>query len=211
MAIACDQIEQVAASLTERLGVRSVLRDALVPLRTKLPRVARSDAPVFLRGARGAEAERVARAVHYLSPRAAFPFITIACRSLPEASLRRALFGPEEVLADLFEPSGMMHAAAGGTLFLNEVEHLGVAAQGRLLRWLRERAPGDARVIFGANTDLRSLVEQGHFRPDLYYRINVIPLSLPPSGAIGGEVSGNSGYQVSLATARHDLQDARWQ
>ncbi|MBI2455844.1 MAG: sigma 54-interacting transcriptional regulator [candidate division NC10 bacterium] len=93
MAIPRELIERIVPSLTERLGMPLVLGGELVSLRTKLPRVARSDAPVLLRGPCGAEKERVARAVHYLSCRAAFPFITITCGKLTEEGLRRALFG----------------------------------------------------------------------------------------------------------------------
>lgn len=178
MAISREQIHQVAASLTERLGLRSVLGDELGTHRPKLPRVARSDAPVLLSGVHGAEAERVARAVHYLSPRAGSAFIAIPCGSLSEAALLRTLFGPEETLADLFESMGTMRRASGGTLFLDEVEHLGATAQTRLLRCLRGRTPEDVRFICATHTDLRLLVEQGHFRADLYYRINVISLTL---------------------------------
>lgn len=183
MAIPRELIERIVPSLTERLGMPLVLGGELVSLRTKLPRVARSDAPVLLRGPCGAEKERVARAVHYLSCRAAFPFITITCGKLTEEGLRRALFGPEATPADLLDPGGLVRAAAGGTLFLDEVEHLGAAVQGRLLRWLRGRAPGESRVICGTHADLWKLVEQGSFRPELYYRINVISLILLSSVA----------------------------
>lgn len=187
-----EQIEEVVGSLTERFGLRWALEGELVPVRATLPRVARSDAPVLLRGVRGRERERVARAMHYLSPRAASPFITITCGSLPEASLQKALFGVERSVTDLLEPGGLMQATAGGTLFLDQVEQLGSVAQGRLLRWFRARASDKARIICGTSTDLQALVEEGHFRSDLYYRINVISLVLPPSEA-GGRRTGRNG------------------
>lgn len=183
MAIASDRINQTVASLTERLGLRSVFTGDLMVLRTKLPRVARSDVPVLLRGGRGEQSERIARAVHYLSPRAGLPFIAIGCGRLTQAGLQRALFGRERTLTDLTEPSGLIRAAAGGTLFLDEVEKLDAIGQGRLLRWLREVGAEAVRIVCGTHTDLGSLVERECFRPDLYYRINVISLTLPPSGA----------------------------
>lgn len=183
MAIAREEIERVTASLIERLGVRSVLRGELMTLQSKLPRVARSDAPVLIRGEHGAEKEQVARAVHYLSPRATFPFVTLSSGSLAGAGLRRALFGPERRPEDLVEARGLVRAASGGTFFLDEVERLDSAAQGRLLRWLREGEAREVRIICGAGLGLQTLVEEGRFRPDLYYRINVIPLTLAPSVA----------------------------
>lgn len=185
MAITSAQIEDATISLTERLGAQTSFGRELVPVDTPLPRLARSDAPILLRGARRAGRERVARMLHYLSARAAFPFVTVTCGSFPDASLRRALFGPEQTVGDLVEPGGLICEAAGGTIYLDPVEELGPAAQGRLLRWLRSRGTGAPRIICGTHTDLQCLVAEGRFRSDLYYRINVIPITLLPAGSNG--------------------------
>ncbi|MBL0276375.1 MAG: nif-specific transcriptional activator NifA [Anaeromyxobacter sp.] len=155
-------------------------------------RVAQSRATVFLRGESGTGKEVIARAVHDVSPRAARPFVAVNCAALPEALVESVLFGHEK---GAFTGASATHAgkfeqADGGTLFLDEVGELSQAAQAKLLRALQERQfervggrrtiTVDVRVVAATNRDLEEMVRTGAFRLDLYHRVSVVTISLPP-------------------------------
>jgi len=170
------------------VGQSRLMRDVLA----LVERVARSRATVFVRGESGTGKELIARAVHEASPRAERPFVAVNCAALPEALVESELFGHEKGAftgAVGFHP-GKFEQADGGTLFLDEVGELSPAAQAKLLRALQERqfervggrktVTVDVRVVAATNRDIELMVRNGSFRLDLYHRLSVVTLSLPP-------------------------------
>nr|MBP7323555.1 sigma 54-interacting transcriptional regulator [Deltaproteobacteria bacterium] len=157
-----------------------------------IAQVSRSNATVLIRGESGTGKELVANAIHYNSPRAAKPFIKVNCAALPEAVIESELFGHERgaFTGAIVQRKGRFELAHGGTIFLDEIGDLSPATQIKLLRILQEKefervggtAPikTDVRVITATNRNLEELVEKETFRQDLYYRLNVFPIHLPP-------------------------------
>jgi len=156
-----------------------------------LPEIARSDSTVLIQGESGTGKELVARALHNLSHRAKAPFVAVNCGALPDTLLESELFGHT---AGAFTDArkdrlGRFALAEKGTLFLDEIGDISPALQVRLLRVLEERSymplgssksiKADVRIVTATHRDLAKLVEEGAFRPDLYYRINVVKLTLP--------------------------------
>jgi transcriptional regulator with PAS, ATPase and Fis domain len=150
------------------------------------------DYPVHISGETGTGKELVANAVHNESPRAGAPFVPINCGALPEGLIESELFGHVKgaFSGAIRDKKGRFELADGGTIFLDEVTELSNNMQAKLLRFLQEgrfeRVGGEqtgsvnARVISATNKDLKTEVKQGRFRDDLYYRLNVIPIHLPP-------------------------------
>jgi two-component system response regulator HydG len=173
---------------------------AMRPLYDVLERIADSTASVLITGETGTGKEVVARALHERSPRRKGPFIAINCSAMPETLLESELFGHVRgAFTDARAPrTGLCVQANGGTLLLDELGDMPLALQPKLLRVLQERRvrpiggdeeiPIDVRVVATTNRDLRVLVEENRFREDLYFRINVIHLELPPLRARGGDV-----------------------
>ncbi|HSZ60736.1 MAG TPA: sigma-54 dependent transcriptional regulator [Terriglobales bacterium] len=165
---------------------------ALLRMIEELPAVAASGAPVLVIGETGTGKELVARALHYLSPRAASPFVAVNCGALPEALIEDELFGHERGAFTSAETRrvGLIQQADDGTLFLDEVGTLAAKAQVDLLRVLQDkkyRAVGrssesrtNARIIAATNVPLEQLIRCGSFRADLYYRLSVFMVNLPP-------------------------------
>ncbi len=154
-------------------------------------RVAPTGVNVMLRGESGVGKERVARLLHSSSDRARGPFVPLNCAALPESLLEAELFGIEEgVATGVTRRLGKIELANGGSLFLDEVGDLTLALQSKLLRVVqerelerlggRERIPVDLRLVTATNQDLESMVERGAFRRDLYYRLRVVVVSVPP-------------------------------
>jgi DNA-binding NtrC family response regulator len=155
-------------------------------------KVAPSDANVLVSGEAGTGKELVALALHYASPRADGPFILADCGAIPRDQIESELFGGER-------GEGLVREADGGTLYLDEIPELAPALQAKLLRAMEERtakrsAPVDVRFVAATQRDLGALVERGQFRPDLYYRLGVISIPVPPLRERGAD---------TLLLARH--------
>jgi Nif-specific regulatory protein len=154
--------------------------------------VAPTRSTVIIRGESGTGKELIARAIHYNSPRADKPFIKVSCAALPENLLESELFGHEKgsYTGATEMVKGRFELADQGTLFLDEIGDISLATQVKLLRVLQERKfervggaktlSIDARVIAATNRNLEKAIGEGKFREDLYYRLNVVPLFLPP-------------------------------
>jgi DNA-binding NtrC family response regulator len=174
--------------LGEMLGRSDVMQEVFHTLR----RVARSKTSVLIRGESGTGKELAARAIHDLGPRRDGPFVAVNCAAIPDHLIESELFGHERgAFTDAVEQRiGRFEAASGGTLFLDEIGELSVGVQAKLLRALQdlriERVGGsrtidvDVRVVAATNRDLERDVADGRFRADLFYRINVVPIELPP-------------------------------
>ncbi|MHB8771245.1 MAG: sigma-54-dependent transcriptional regulator [Syntrophales bacterium] len=157
-----------------------------------LAMVAPSDATVLIMGESGTGKEVIANAIHHNSPRAGEPFIKVSCAALPETLLESELFGHEKgaFTGAVARREGRFQLAHRGTIFLDEVGEMSPALQTKLLRVLQEKefeplgstrtVKVDIRVITATNRDLEKEVKEGRFREDLYYRLNVVPLVLPP-------------------------------
>lgn len=197
---------------TDNLLLRDELRDRLDPpvivgesesIRRALAtarKVAATDATVLLLGESGTGKEMVARLIHHESPRAGRSLVAINCAAIPKDLLENELFGSEKGAftgADR-RKIGRLELASGGTVFLDEIGDLPIELQGKLLRVLEEkqfeRVGGtrpvavDIRVIAATNRDLRAEVRRGSFREDLFYRVNVVPIELPPLRERPGDV-----------------------
>jgi two-component system response regulator PilR (NtrC family) len=161
-------------------------------LRAQIARLARSMAPIAINGESGSGKELAAREIHAQSSRAGKPFIAVNCGAIPEALMEAEFFGYRKgaFTGAADERDGFFQAANGGTLMLDEVADLPLAMQVKLLRAIQERRVRkigataeeavDVRIISATHKNLEQLVEQGAFRQDLFYRLNVIELSLPP-------------------------------
>jgi PAS domain S-box-containing protein len=171
------------------LSSRSVAMHRLFRM---LPRAAAGDSTVLLYGETGTGKELIARAVHDLSPRADQPFVAVNCAALPDTLLESELFGYRKgaFTGACEDKPGRFNRAEGGTIFLDEIGDISPALQARLLRVLQEwtyeplgstrTETADVRVIAATNRILRDEVDCGRFRKDLYYRLNVAPLEIPP-------------------------------
>ncbi|MFS1291137.1 sigma-54-dependent transcriptional regulator [Pseudomonas piscis] len=165
---------------------------AMADLRRQITKLAPSQAAVYISGESGSGKERVARLIHDLSPRARRPFIAVNCGAIPSELMESEFFGHRKgsFSGAMADQPGLFLAAQGGTLFLDEVAELPLAMQVKLLRALQEksvRAVGsqteeavDLRILCATHQDLKQQVEAGRFRQDLYYRLNVIELRVPP-------------------------------
>jgi DNA-binding NtrC family response regulator len=206
---ACDYLmkpvsfAQLEAAAQRILGQSSESQDPHAPeligesfvlqaLVAKARRVALTDADVLIEAESGTGKELLARLIHRSSPRAAKPFVAVNCSAFPENLLESELFGHVRgAFTGAFAAKpGKFQVADGGTLLLDEIGEMPLSLQPKLLRVLQERevdrlgdthpVPVNVRVIATTNRSLPSLIEEGAFRADLYYRLNVIPLSLPP-------------------------------
>jgi len=186
------QGETLTHILKEKLGLKQLVGESpsfLAEIK-KIPIVAKCDATVLISGETGTGKELCARAIHYLSPRASKPFVPVDCGAIPLELVENELFGHVRgafTSASTSQP-GLIHEAGGGTLFLDDIDCLPLPAQVKLLRLLQEKeyrqlgstkmCQADVRVIAATNLDLEEAVREGKLRQDLYYRLNIIPLTL---------------------------------
>ncbi|TAH41751.1 MAG: sigma-54-dependent Fis family transcriptional regulator [Betaproteobacteria bacterium] len=165
---------------------------AFEQLRAQIEKLARNQAPVFIRGESGTGKEVIARLIHGLGARAAGPFVPVNCGAISPELMESEFFGHRKgsFTGASADKEGLFQAARGGTLFLDEVGELPLGMQVKLLRAIQERAvrpvgahaeePVDVRILSASHQDLSRLVAEGKFRQDLYFRINVITLRVPP-------------------------------
>ncbi|MEO5660533.1 MAG: sigma-54 dependent transcriptional regulator [Polaromonas sp.] len=177
-----------AAILQKLVGESAVMQ----AVKSRIVKVASSMAPVLIRGESGTGKELVARAVHGCSHRAASPFVAVNCSAIPENLLEAEFFGARKgaYTGSTHDRQGYFQAATGGTLFLDEIGDLPLAMQSKLLRAIQERTVRplgspqedlvDVRIVSATHKDLAAGVETGSFRQDLYYRLNVIDILVPP-------------------------------
>ena len=175
----------------------------------------RTSATVLLNGENGTGKEMLARAIHEESQRAHGPFIAVSCAALPESLIESELFGHEKgaFTSATHARAGRFELADGGTLFLDEIVELTPNVQVKLLRVLQERAfervggtktlTVDIRLIAASNRDLETEVEGLNFRRDLFYRLNVIPLALPPLRERREDISGLAAHFAAKAAEKH--------
>ncbi|HWX65466.1 MAG TPA: sigma-54 dependent transcriptional regulator [Rhodanobacter sp.] len=205
---------------------------AMHQVRATIAKLARNQAPVYIAGESGVGKELVARLIHEQGPRASGPFVPVNCGAIPSELMESEFFGHRKgsFTGASADKEGLFQAAQGGTLFLDEVAELPLHMQVKLLRAIQEKAvrsiggrdeiPVDVRILSATHKNLGQLVEQGQFRQDLFYRINVIELRVPPLRERRGDVpllsafilkalAGKSGDSVGqLSPAARDALDA---
>jgi len=188
--------------LKEKIGLKQIIGESPLLLEEvqRVPRFARCDATVLISGESGTGKEIFARAIHYLSPRADKPFVPVNCGALPEHLVESEIFGHKRgaFTGAATDQAGLIREAEGGTLFLDEIDGLLPAAQVKLLRFLQDgeyRSVGsqqivhaNVRVVAAANADFSHIVREGKFREDLFYRLNVLALALPPLRERRGDI-----------------------
>ncbi len=186
--------ERLQADLVRKYNITNIIGNskAMHEVYANIARVAKSNATVLIRGESGTGKELVAHAIHYNSPRAKKPFVKVNCAAIPDNLIESELFGHEKgaFTGAVARKPGKFALAQGGTIFLDEIGDLSPQLQVKLLRVLQEkefeRVGGwetvkvNVRVIAATNRDLETLMAEGRFREDLYYRLNVFPIYLPP-------------------------------
>src|SRR5262249_23880414 len=181
----------------------------------KISQVAPTNTTVLIRGESGTGKEMIAHPIHYNSPRSSKPFIKVACAALPESLIESELFGYEKgaFTGASSRKKGRFEMAEGGTLFLDEIGELSQATQIKLLRVLQEREDerlggtetikSNVRLIAATNKDLENAMREGSFREDLYYRLNVFAIYLPPLRERRTDILELAEHFVDKYTRRH--------
>lgn len=189
-----QEIEQLRNALKERYSFRSIIgkTETMQNIYHLIETVSDTDVSVLIRGETGTGKELVARAIHFNSTRKNKPFVVVNCAAVSENLVESELFGHEKgaFTGAIKEKPGKLELAKGGTVFLDEIGDMSVNLQAKLLRVLQdkkfERVGGtqmlstDARIISATNRDLEQLMKEGSFREDLFYRINVVNINIPP-------------------------------
>ena len=211
---ALAQLEAQAHAFRDIVGESAALRAVLERAARVVPH---RDATILITGETGTGKELLARALHYGGPRAPAPFVELNCAALPAALLESELFGHERGAftdAKTAKP-GLFEVADGGTMFLDEVDHLASELQGKLLRALDQKSVRrlgatasrtmDVRIVAATNTDLAAAVAASRFREDLFYRLNVITLELPPLRERGDDVLQLAEFFLAKFSAQYSL------
>jgi DNA-binding NtrC family response regulator len=188
------QVAHLTQEVAQQTGFANIVAASpeMRDLMNTVHQVARNDATVLIEGESGTGKELIARYIHHTGVRAAGPFVAVNCGALPESLLESELFGHVKgsFTGAVADQKGLFEAADGGTLFLDEISETGPAFQVKLLRILEDgrvrRVGGtnerqvNVRIIASTNRDIARLVHEGRFRQDLYYRLKVVPIALPP-------------------------------
>jgi two-component system, NtrC family, response regulator GlrR len=189
-----SEAREAHARLSREIGFAGLVGEHPSFIRTldQIPLVARSSCSVVITGETGTGKELCARAIHHLSARRHQPFIPVDCAAFPEHLFENEMFGHARgAFTDAHrDQKGLIALASGGTLFLDEIDSLSIAAQSKLLRFIQERTyrpigstqilPTDVRILVATNKNLETLVREGKFRSDLFFRLNVVRLHLVP-------------------------------
>jgi len=197
-----DENDAPVSQLKQRLGLKQFVGESppLTEAIELIPKLARCDASVFITGETGTGKEMFARALHYLSSRSARPFIPVNCGAIPAELVENELFGHERgaFTGAGATARGLIHEADGGTLFLDEIDSLPLQTQVKLLRFLQDRTyrplgsrrlcEANVRVVTASNAKMEEVLRAGKFRSDLFYRINVLTLKLPPLRERKGDI-----------------------
>jgi two-component system, NtrC family, response regulator PilR len=195
--------------------------EAMTEVRIKIAKLARSQAPVHIAGESGVGKELAAHAIHEAGPRASGPFIPVNCGAIPSELMESEFFGHKRgsFTGANTDKEGLFKAASGGTLFLDEVAELPMHMQVKLLRVLQEKSvrpiganteqPVDVRLLSATHKDLARLVDAGHFRQDLYYRINVIELKIPALRERGLDVALLAEHFLTRLAGEWDIAKPR--
>lgn len=213
-----SQQQHLRQSLTEKLGLQQLIGQSslFVSKTSEIPVVARSEASVLITGETGTGKEMVARLIHYLSPRASKPFVPVNCGAIPVELLENELFGHEKgaFTGANGTRDGLIQEAEAGTLFLDEVNCMPLMAQVKMLRFLQSKEyrrlgstkalHGDVRIIAASNADVEAELAAGTLRRDLYYRLNVVPIVLPPLRERGNDVILLARHFLAQYTAKRD-------
>jgi len=193
--------QNLRTQVEERFAARSILGTTprISEIRALLEKIAETAVSVLITGENGTGKELSARAIHYMSPRKKGPFIAVNCAALPETLVESELFGIEKGVASGVERRiGRIESANGGTLFLDEIGDLSLTAQAKLLRVLQERevewvggrkpVPVDIRLVAATNKDLKDEISKSLFRQDLFFRLKVIHIHMPPLRELRGDI-----------------------
>ena len=186
--------EKLTQALKEKLGLSQLIGESpgFLAEVQKIPLVSKCDVKILISGETGTGKELFARAIHYLSPRAHKPFVAVNCGAIPLELVENELFGHARgaYTGASTSHAGLVREANAGTLFLDEIGSLPLAAQVKLLRFIQDKEyrplgsttvhKADVRLIAATNADLGRLAQNGKFRQDLYYRLNIISFCLPP-------------------------------
>jgi len=212
-----EAVDDAAAGSTDLLLGES---EQIQKLRKQTRKLARSQAPVFISGESGSGKELVAKSIHLQGPRCDGPFVAVNCGAIPTELMESEFFGHKKgaFTGAVETKPGLFRSADGGTLFLDEVADLPIGMQVKLLRAIQEKAvrpvgetrevPFDVRILSATHKNLPELVRDGEFRQDLFYRINVIELAVPPLRDRGSDVTLLAGYILRRIAEEYECDPA---
>ncbi|MEZ5352903.1 MAG: sigma-54 dependent transcriptional regulator [Bryobacteraceae bacterium] len=219
-----DEVRTLRSSLDQKYGFESIIgrSSSLLFILDTATRAAQSDATVLIRGETGTGKELLAKGIHFNSRRRDRPFVTINCGAIPRELLESELFGHVRgaFTGAVAHKKGKVELAEGGTLFLDEIGDVPLDLQVKLLRLIQERqiekigegrpAAVDVRIIAATHRNLQAMVEGDEFREDLFYRLNVIPLELPPLRDRPEDIPELVEHFLVQSQARHDRRELRF-
>lgn len=216
-----QEVHQLRSNLDEKFGFESIIGRSplLMSLLDLAARAARSEATILIRGETGTGKELLAKAIHFNSPRSKGPFVTINCGAIPRDLLESELFGHVKgsFTGAVTHKKGKVELADGGTLFLDEIGDLPLELQVKVLRLIQsggiekvgatESIEVNVRIVAATHRDLESMIEEGSFRDDLYYRLAVIPLELPPLRKRRGDIADLLRRFIAKSREKHHREN----